>query len=137
MSENIVDALRYAVDLNEYSEKIVTDKDGKEFYDRNKLTLVELNPKKYPRTLQLSSLTSLIDYLKSDLNDLSKQNLIVVVEDNKQLLSILRMMNLKTELNLFESVLDCLKLHLSVSCHLKNSISCCKHLLLTMLTVTF
>lgn len=29
MSENIVDALRYAVDLNEYSEKIVTDKDGK------------------------------------------------------------------------------------------------------------
>ncbi|HEN3143877.1 TPA: hypothetical protein U4W96_000179 [Streptococcus agalactiae] len=83
MTENIADALRFAVDLSEYSEKIVTDKDGKEFYDRDKLTLVELNPKRYPKTLHLSSLTSLIDYLKSDLNDLSKQNLIVVVEDNK------------------------------------------------------
>lgn len=83
MTENIVDALKYAVDLSEYSEKIVTDIYGKEFYDRDKMTLVELNPKRYPKTLHLSSLTSLVDYLKSDLNGLSKQRLIIVVEDNK------------------------------------------------------
>lgn len=79
MSENIKDALVYAVDLAGKEEKIIQDKSGKEWYDRAEFSLLELDPKRYPTYLKLSTLTSLVDYIESGLNNLLEQNLIVVV----------------------------------------------------------
>ncbi|OHX28345.1 hypothetical protein Javan273_0037 [Streptococcus phage Javan273] len=86
MSEKIKEALEYVVELNDYNEKIVTDKDGKEFYDRNKHGLVELNPKKRPKTLNLNTLNSMIDYLKSNMNMIDSKRLMVVVESPTQVI---------------------------------------------------
>ncbi|MGC4439762.1 hypothetical protein ABXW85_12900, partial [Streptococcus suis] len=84
MSENIKAALEYAVDLNQYGLEIVTAADGTEYYDAHKTKMVELKPKRYPKTLELSTLTSLVDYLKTDLNNMKKQRLIVAVEKNDE-----------------------------------------------------
>lgn len=84
MSENIKEALEYAVELNQQGLEIVMADDGTEYYDANKVRMVELDPKRYPETLHLKTLKSLVDYLKSGLNGLDEMNLIVVVEDNKE-----------------------------------------------------
>ncbi|HEL1984391.1 TPA: hypothetical protein TY284_001873 [Streptococcus suis] len=84
MTENIKAALEYAVELNQYGLEIVTAGDGTEYYDANKTRMVELDPKRYPRTLELSTLTSLVEYLKSDLNGMQDQRLIVAVEKNDE-----------------------------------------------------
>ncbi|HEM3492141.1 TPA: hypothetical protein U1B14_001548 [Streptococcus suis] len=84
MTENIKAALEYAVELNQHGLEIVTAGDGKEYYDANKVHMVELDPKRYPRTLELSTLTSLVEYLKSDLNGMQDQRLIVAVEKNDE-----------------------------------------------------
>ncbi|MBY0752441.1 hypothetical protein K5Q29_03115 [Streptococcus sp. 2018037] len=84
MTENIKAALEYAVELNQHGLEIVTAGDGTEYYDANKTRMVELDPKRYPRTLELSTLTSLVDYLKTDLNKLKDQRLIVAVEKNDE-----------------------------------------------------
>ncbi|BCK44598.1 hypothetical protein DAT300_01370 [Streptococcus suis] len=84
MTENIKAALEYAVELNQHGLEIVTAGDGTEYYDANKTHMVELDPKRYPRTLELSTLTSLVEYLKSDLNGMQDQRLIVAVEKNDE-----------------------------------------------------
>lgn len=84
MTENIKAALQYAVELKENGLEILKATDGTEYYDANKFDLRQLDPKRYPKTLQLSTLTSLVDYLKSDLNGVNKQRLIVIVEKNDE-----------------------------------------------------
>ncbi|WP_170238201.1 hypothetical protein [Streptococcus suis] len=84
MTENIKAALEYAVELNQHGLEIVTAGDGTEYYDANRTRMVELDPKRYPRTLELSTLTSLVEYLKSDLNGMQDQRLIVAVEKNDE-----------------------------------------------------
>ncbi|HEM3171371.1 hypothetical protein [Streptococcus suis] len=84
MTENIKAALEYAVELNQHGLEIVTAGDGREYYDAKKVQMVELDPKRYPRTLELSTLTSLVEYLKSDLNGMQDQRLIVAVEKNDE-----------------------------------------------------
>lgn len=74
-TENLKSALEYAVELNEHGLEILTAADGTEYYDANKFNLKELDPKRYPKTLELSTLTSLVDYLKTDLNNLKNQRL--------------------------------------------------------------
>ena len=83
-TEGIKEALEYAVELRECGQEIVKSSDGTEYYDSRKFSLTELNPKRYPQTLELSTLTSLVDYLKTDLNQLKDQKLIVVVEKNDE-----------------------------------------------------
>lgn len=83
-TEGIKEALEYAVELREYGKEILESSDGTEYYDSRKFSLTELNPKRYPQTLELSTLTSLVDYLKTDLNQLKDQKLIVVVEKNDE-----------------------------------------------------
>ena len=83
-TEGIKEALEYAVELRECGQEIVESSDGTEYYDSRKFSLTELNPKRYPQTLELSTLTSLVDYLKTDLNQLKNQKLIVVVEKNNE-----------------------------------------------------
>lgn len=54
---------------------------------QNRVSDIERNvtdPKHYPKTLELSTLTSLVDYLKTDLNNLKSQRLIVAVEKNDE-----------------------------------------------------
>ena len=83
-NEGIKEALEYAVELRECGQEILESSDGTEYYDSRKFSLTELNPKRYPQTLKLSTLTSLVDYLKTDLNQLKDQKLIVVVEKNDE-----------------------------------------------------
>nr|DAR84197.1 MAG TPA: hypothetical protein [Caudoviricetes sp.] len=83
-TEGIKEALEYAVELRELGQEILESSDGTEYYDSRKFSLTELNPKRYPQTLELSTLTSLVDYLKTDLNQLKDQKLIVVVEKNDE-----------------------------------------------------
>ncbi|HFU3845924.1 TPA: hypothetical protein ACGOZ9_001009 [Streptococcus suis] len=84
MTENIKAALEYAVELHQQGLEIVTAGNGKEYYDVNKVRMIELDPKRYPKTLELSTLTSLVEYLKSDLNGMQDQRLIVAVEKNDE-----------------------------------------------------
>lgn len=86
MSENIKEALEYAVKIaNEMPETIIGN-DGKEYYDRNKYSLVELKTKYYPKTLNLNTLDSLIDYLKSDMNNINSKRLMVIVEGPREVI---------------------------------------------------
>lgn len=78
--ENIREALEYAVELALRGQEVVTSDDGTEYYDATKARMVRLETKHYPQTLHLSTLDSLIDYLKSDLNNVNSQKLMVVVE---------------------------------------------------------
>lgn len=68
MSENIKEAIAYGVELASREEKIITV-DDKHYYDDSKANLVELEPKLYPDVLELCTLDSLVDYLKSGLNN--------------------------------------------------------------------
>ena len=87
MTENIKDALSYAVELADKENKIISSKTGREYFDKNKYDLQELNPRKYAPILELQTLKSLVDYLKSD-NDLIGSRKVVVVVDNYQRVSV-------------------------------------------------
>lgn len=84
MSENIKEALRYAVDLSNLEEKTIEVK-GTQYYDHNKYNLIELDPKRYPAKLQLSTLDSLIDYYKENINKINEQRTIVVVDNPREI----------------------------------------------------
>lgn len=84
MSENIKEALEYAVELAGQEDFIIYDEAGNEWYDENKHHLKKLSPKKYPSTLNLSTLSSLIDYYKNDVNKINSQKTIVVVDNPKE-----------------------------------------------------
>lgn len=80
MSENIKEALEYAVDLSRDAEPILIDDAGDEWYDANRYNMKPLESPVYlPKTMELSTLTGLVDYIKSGLNELNEQNLIVQV----------------------------------------------------------
>ena len=87
MTENIKDALSYAVELAGKEKKIIRSERGKEYFDSNKYNLQELDPRKYAPTLELQTLKSLVDYLKSD-NDLISDRKLVVVVDSFQKVSV-------------------------------------------------
>lgn len=83
MSENIKEALQYAVDLAGQEEKII-EVNNKQYYDSNSHSLKELEPKKYPDKLHLSTLDSLIDYYKNNINDITQQRTMVVVDNPRE-----------------------------------------------------
>ncbi|QPB60520.1 hypothetical protein [Enterococcus faecalis] len=64
--ENIKSALQYAVDLAEGQKVIYEQQHGKSFYDASKASLKELYPIPYASSLEVNSLTGLVDYLKAD-----------------------------------------------------------------------
>lgn len=78
MTENIKDALQYAVELDN-QKKVIFEENGKKYFDRSKATLQELEGIKYADPLQVNSLTGLVDYLHSKFDD-------VVNRDNDSLL---------------------------------------------------
>ena len=80
MTENIKDALSYAVELAGKEKKIIHSETGKEYFDNNKYSLQELNPRKYAPILELQTLKSLVDYLKSDNDFINGRKLVVVVD---------------------------------------------------------
>ena len=80
MTENIKDALSYAVELAGKEKKIIRSEIGKEYFDINKHDFRELRPRKYAPTLELQTLKSLVDYLKSDNDFIGGHRLVVVVE---------------------------------------------------------
>ncbi|GAB6707395.1 hypothetical protein MXZ89_04220 [Streptococcus uberis] len=86
MTESIKEALQYAIDIANEKPKTIIGQDGKEYYDRNKYSLAELRTKRRPKTLNLSTLNSLVDYLKSDLNSINKKRLMIVVENPTQII---------------------------------------------------
>lgn len=82
MTENIKEALQYSVELAGNEAKIVKGENNKEYYDSAKHSLRELDPVKYAVALKLTSLSSLIEYLKSEKEYLTEdEHLIVHVED--------------------------------------------------------
>ncbi|MGT2934248.1 hypothetical protein [Streptococcus catagoni] len=86
MTENIKDAMQYAVNLANEAPQTITGQDGKEYYDRNKYALTELKTKHHSSTLNLNTLNSLVDYLKSDLNGIDKKRLMVIVEGPREVI---------------------------------------------------
>lgn len=86
MTENIKEALQYAVNLANEKPQTILGQDGNEYFDRNKYSLAELRTKRRPKTLNLSTLNSLVDYLKSDLNSINKKRLMIVVENPTQII---------------------------------------------------
>lgn len=81
--ENLKEALEYAVELKDGQEKIVMGYEGKEWFDRKAHDMMELDPKRYPEPLRLSSLTSLVEYIKKQLDETNDIKLIVHVKDHE------------------------------------------------------
>ena len=80
MTENLKEALSYTVELAGKENKIIRSETGKEYFDSNEYDLQELNPRKYAPILELQTLKSLVDYLKSDNDFISDRKLVVVVD---------------------------------------------------------
>ncbi|HEM3541876.1 hypothetical protein [Streptococcus suis] len=83
MTENIKDALEYAVKLANKEEKIIAA-NGKLYYDGNVHSLRELDARPIPPRLYLNTLDSLVEYLKTDLDQLGEKRVLVVVESPKE-----------------------------------------------------
>lgn len=83
MTENIKEALQYAVELAGQEEKTIKV-DGTQYYDSSSHNLRELEPKKYPEKLHLTTLDSLIDYYKSDINKITEQRTMIVVDNPRE-----------------------------------------------------
>ena len=81
--ENLRDALEYVVDLKDNEEKIVRSYEDKEYFDAKAHDLRELDPRRYPKPLELSSLTSLVEYIRKQLDETGEYaNLIVHVTEH-------------------------------------------------------
>ena len=85
MAENIKEALEYSVELAERAGKVIQVGD-KHYYNANQFDLLEVNPRKIAPKLQLCTLDSLIDYLKSDNDAISASKKIIVVESPKDVI---------------------------------------------------
>lgn len=82
MTENIKDALEYAVELNNQSEKIIKDQYGNEWFDFKRNDMTQLIPRQYyPKPLELSTLGSLVEYYKNNLDRIQMKPVLIVVED--------------------------------------------------------
>lgn len=79
MAENIKEALEYSVELAERGGKTIQVGD-KHYYNADQFNFQEVNPRKVAPTLQLCTLDSLIDYLKSGNDAISASKKIIVVE---------------------------------------------------------
>ncbi len=76
--ENIKAALQYAVKLSE-EQTVVHEIDGKNWLDAEKGRLIELEPVQYAATLEVNTLSGLVDFLKQKFDwTLSKKLLIQV-----------------------------------------------------------
>lgn len=84
MTENLKDALSYAVELAEHESKIIKSETGREYYDKNRYSLQELQPRNYAPVLNLRTLRSLVDYLKSDNDIINSKRVLVVVESPQE-----------------------------------------------------
>lgn len=73
MSENIKEALEYAVDLA-VDQKTIYELKDKVFYDSSRVSLAELEPIKYAETLEVNSLTGLVGYLKDRFDEKIKDH---------------------------------------------------------------
>ena len=81
--ENLKDALEYVVELKYDQEKIVMGYEGKEWYDAKAHDMRELDPRRYPEPLKLSSLTSLVGYIMKQLDETGTyKNLLIHVTDH-------------------------------------------------------
>lgn len=80
MTENLKDALSYAVELAEKESKIIESRTGREYYDSNRHSLRELQPRQYAPALNLQTLHSMVDYLKSNNDAINSKQVLVVVE---------------------------------------------------------
>lgn len=87
MTENLKEALSYTVELADRENKIIKSETGREYYDSSRHSLRELQPRQYAPVLNLRTLRSLVDYLKSD-NDLINQKRVVVVIESSQKVSV-------------------------------------------------
>ncbi|WP_348922045.1 hypothetical protein [Enterococcus rotai] len=79
MTENIKDAIQYGVELSQ-GQAVLYEVDGKTYFDSSKASLKEVEPIRYAPTLEVNSLTGLINYLKSkfDADDLSEPDEILL-----------------------------------------------------------
>lgn len=84
MSENIKEALEYAVGLASQEQKIIRSENGKLYYDMNAHSLRELDTRPIPPKLYLNTLDGLVDYLKTDLDQLKDKRVLVVIESPKE-----------------------------------------------------
>ena len=83
--ENLKEALEYVVDLKDDEQKIIRNysDEGKEYFDAKAHDLHELDPRRYPKPLELSSLTSLVEYIRKQLDETNLYvNLIIHVTDH-------------------------------------------------------
>lgn len=80
IENHLVDALRYSVDLAGKEQKIITNKDGKEFYDSQQFTLRELEPIKYANHLEVSSLTAVLSYITANVDAITEKKIVLHVE---------------------------------------------------------
>ena len=83
--ENLKEALEYVVDLKDNEQKIIRNYsgEGKEYYDAKAHDLHELDPRRYPKPLELSSLTSLVEYVRKQLDQTNLYvNLIIHVTNH-------------------------------------------------------
>lgn len=78
MTENIKDALEYAVELAEGQEVIYEEK-GKVYYDETKARLVELDRIKYAAPLEVHTLSGLVGYLKERFDTTLGEKLLIYV----------------------------------------------------------
>lgn len=77
----IKEAIEYLLNTGENQKKILRDSQGKEWQDRNNTDLEELKPTLYfSKTMYISTLSSLVDYINKGLNGLAEQHLFIVVE---------------------------------------------------------
>lgn len=81
MTESIKEALEYAVDLDRNKLNIIKSGNGKEYFNAQDVRLEEVDPKRYPKPISLYTLSSLVDYLKSGLDGLDNQKLIIKVNN--------------------------------------------------------
>lgn len=88
MSENLKEALEYAVELANNEQKVLKLADERVYVDSNTFHFRELNPKRYPPVLQLSTLDSFIDYLKTDLDKLTNKRILVIVKDPQTVVAL-------------------------------------------------
>lgn len=64
MSENIKDAIQYGVELSQ-GQEVIYEVGKKTYFDSSKASLKEVEPIRYAPTLEVNSLTGLINYFKS------------------------------------------------------------------------
>lgn len=81
MTESIKEALEYTVDLYRNKLNIIKSGNGKEYFNAHDVRLEEVDPKRYPKPISLYTLSSLVDYLKSGLDGLDNQKLIIKVNN--------------------------------------------------------